>query len=47
MIRVSDILTLPPAVFASPLQQQAYETLVRLGIPFSRVENDPAVTMED
>lgn len=47
MIRVSDVLTLPPAVFASPLQQQAYETLVRLGIPFSRVENDPAVTMED
>jgi len=47
MFHVSDIITTPPPVFESPLQQAVYETFARLGIPFGRVDTDPGLTMED
>ena len=47
MFHVSDILTTPPPVFASELQQRVYETFAALAIPFERVDTDPGLTMED
>lgn len=47
MFQVSDIITTPPPVFESPLQQAVYETFERLGISFARVDTDPGLTMED
>lgn len=47
MFFVSDIYTSAPATFGSSLQQQVYETLSRLSIPFERVDTDEAITMED
>ncbi len=47
MFHVSDIVTTPPAAFASPLQRKVYETFTALGIPFGRVDTDPGLTMED
>lgn len=47
MIKVSEILTEAPAQFLSPLQQSVYEYLTQKGFQFGRVENDPAITMED
>ena len=47
MFKVSEILTTPPPVFATPLQEAVYQTFARLGIPFWRVDTDPGLTMED
>lgn len=47
MFHVSDILTTPPPVFSSALQQRVYETFAALAIPFERVDTDPGLTMED
>ena len=47
MFYVSDPITTPPPVFASPLQQKVYESFATLGIPFERVDTDPGITMED
>jgi Ala-tRNA(Pro) deacylase len=47
MFKVSDLLTTPPPVFSTALQQLVYETFVRLEIPFWRVDTDPGLTMED
>lgn len=47
MFKVSEILTTPPGVFASALQQKVYETFSALAIPFERVDTDPGLTMED
>ena len=47
MFKVSDILTTPPAVFATELQRLVYETFARTEIPFERVDTDPGLTMED
>ena len=47
MFYVSDPITTPPPVFASPLQQKVYEAFAALGIPFERVDTDPGLTMED
>ena len=47
MFKVSDIVTTAPEKFASELQRCVYETFVRLGIPFQRVDTDPGLTMED
>lgn len=43
---VSEIKTTAPGQFKTPLQKRLYEVLEELNIPFERVENDPAVTME-
>ena len=47
MIHVSQPMTTVPEHFSTPLQELVYRTLTRLSIPFQRVENDPAITMED
>jgi Ala-tRNA(Pro) deacylase len=47
MIRTSDIRTEKPAVFVNETQRKVYAALERLGIPVERIDNDPAVTMED
>ena len=47
MIRTGDILTGAPDSFVNDTQRMVYETLDRLGIAFARIDNDPAVTMED
>ncbi len=47
MFKVSDPVSTPPAAFSSPLQEKIYATFAALGIPFSRVDTDPGLTMED
>ena len=47
MFKVSEILTTPPAEYATELQRKVYETFAELGIPFGRVDTDPGLTMED
>ena len=47
MIHVSEPMTAPPAVFQTDLHRSVYETLEALQIPFCRVDNDPAITMDD
>ncbi len=47
MLKVSDIMTTPPAEFATELQRKVYETFSALGIAFGRVDTDPGLTMED
>ena len=44
---VSEPLTTPPSVFETPLQELVYKTFASLDIPFSRVDTDPGITMED
>lgn len=46
-MEVSQPTSLPPKVFGTPLQQRVYETLALLDMPFLRVDNSPAITMED
>ena len=40
-------MTTVPEHFSTPVQELVYRTLTRLSIPFQRVENDPAITMEE
>ena len=47
MFYVSEVKTKAPENFQSELQQKIYETLAHLDIPFERVDNDTAITMED
>ena len=47
MIHTSEIKTEAPAVFVNETQRLVYAALERLAIPFGRIDNDPAVTMED
>ncbi len=47
MFYISEIFTTPPDKFNSPLHGKIYDTLQTLGISFERVDNDPAVTMQD
>jgi Ala-tRNA(Pro) deacylase len=47
MFKVSDIITTPPATFATELQRKVYESFAEKGIPFERVDTDPGLTMED
>lgn len=44
---VSDPLDTAPEHFETPLQRLVYETFAAKGIPFSRVDTDPGITMED
>ncbi len=44
---VSEPFTTPPSTFETPLQRLIYETFVSAGIPFTRVDTDPGITMED
>ena len=47
MINASEIKTFPPQSYKNAVQQKAFEVLAQLDIPFYRVENDEAITMED
>ena len=47
MIRTSGIKTEKPEAFVNETQRKVYVALERLGIPVERIDNDPAVTMED
>ncbi len=47
MIQVSKVKTTPPGEFATEYQKDVYGVLEKLGIEFTRVDNEPAVTMED
>ena len=47
MFYVSEVKTKAPENFQSELQQKIYETFADLDIHFERVDNDPAITMED
>ena len=47
MIHTSEIKSEAPAVFVNETQRLVYAALERLEIPFGRIDNDPAVTMED
>lgn len=47
MFYVSELMSTPPAEYASELQRKVYESFSALGIPFQRVDTDPGITMED
>ena len=47
MIHTSEIKETAPAAFVNETQRKVYAALERLEIPFGRIDNDPAVTMED
>ena len=47
MIHVSKPTSDLPSEYKTPLQEMTYKFLDENGIPFSRVDNDEAVTMED
>ena len=47
MIKVSEVKTSVPEHYKNAVQQKAFETLTKLNIPFYRVDNDEAITMED
>lgn len=47
MIHTSEIKTEKPAAYVNETQRLVYAALERLEIPFGRIDNDPAVTMED
>ena len=46
-MKISELLTTPPVRFETPLQEKVYAFLAAHSIPFERVENDPARTMEE
>lgn len=43
----SKILTGAPATFKTPTQKLIYESLEKMGIPYTRIESDPGVSMDD
>lgn len=47
MIHVSELRTTPPASFQTPLQRLVYKALDDMHLEYVRVDNDPAITMED
>lgn len=47
MFNISDIYTIAPSDFKTPLQKETYNALSQLNIPFERVDTDEAITMED
>lgn len=47
MFFVSEIKTIAPEQYGTPLQEKVYRTLDELHIPFQRVDTDEAITMED
>lgn len=47
MFFVSEVKTTVPSVFKTPLQERVYALFSEKGVKFERVDNDPAITMED
>lgn len=44
---VSEVKTIPPEIFQTPLQELVYQTLEKLKVPYERVDTEEAITMED
>lgn len=46
---ISEIVTTPPENVSErvPLEQEVYKVFHKLGIPYERVDNDPAASMEE
>ena len=47
MFYVSEIKSTPPKKYGNELQEKVYSALIRLDIPYQRVDTDEAITMED
>lgn len=47
MFYVSEPRKIPPTEFKTLLQKEVYKALLKLEIPFERVDTDEAITMED
>lgn len=47
MFYISEVKTTPPTEFKTALQEMVYTTLEQFGVPFERVDNDEAISMED
>ncbi|MBC9914463.1 prolyl-tRNA synthetase associated domain-containing protein [Chitinophaga varians] len=47
MFYISEVKHTPPAVFKTPLQEMVYTLLQEKQVPFERVDNDDAISMED
>ena len=47
MFYVSEVQTTPPTEFKTLLQERVYTTLAQFQVPFERVDNEEAITMED
>ncbi|MGG0451780.1 YbaK/EbsC family protein [Priestia megaterium] len=47
MFFISEVYTIAPEKFSTPLQQGTYLALQQLNIPFQRVDTDEAITMDD
>ncbi|MDE6043360.1 MAG: prolyl-tRNA synthetase associated domain-containing protein [Muribaculaceae bacterium] len=43
----SEIMTGAPATFKSPTQELIYSALDRAAIPYTRIESDPGISMDD
>ena len=47
MMYISELMTGAPTNERCPLERRMYETLDKLKIPYERVDNDPAASMEE
>ncbi|MCY8952451.1 prolyl-tRNA synthetase associated domain-containing protein [Bacillus cereus] len=47
MFYISEVNTIAPIKFSTPLQEEVYFTLQKINIPFLRVDTDEAITMDD
>lgn len=47
MFYISEVKKTPPVAFKTALHEMVYTTLQQFGVPYERVENDEAITMED
>lgn len=47
MFYISEINTIAPMKFSTPLQKEVYLTLQKANIPFQRVDTDERITMDD
>ncbi|MBT2259785.1 YbaK/EbsC family protein (plasmid) [Priestia megaterium] len=47
MFFISEVYTMAPKKYSTPLQESTYLALQQLNIPFQRVDTDEAITMDD
>ncbi len=47
MLNISSPTNEAPLKFINTVEEQIFNTLAKLDIPFERVDNDPAITMDD
>lgn len=46
-MKISEIKTTPPESFSTPTQREIYQLLQRAGCSWTRVDNDPAITVDE